>query len=74
MRQKLGSLGWIEDRNIRIEYRWAGGDPEKARLFARELIRMNPSVIVTSTNQVTETGLQARQLVTERILGCECVL
>ena len=55
LRQKLESLGWVENRNIRIDYRWAGGDPEKARSFARELIAMAPSVIVTSTNQVTET-------------------
>ena len=55
LRQKLESLGWVENRNIRIDYRWAGGDPEKARTFARELIGMAPSVIVTSTNQVTET-------------------
>lgn len=54
MRQKLESLGWVEGRNIRIDYRWAGGDPEKTRAFARELIGMTPSVIVTSTNQVTE--------------------
>src|SRR3974377_874326 len=55
LRQKLESLGWVENRNIRIDYRWAGGEPEKARTFARELIGMAPSVIVTSTNQVTET-------------------
>jgi putative tryptophan/tyrosine transport system substrate-binding protein len=55
MRRKLQSLGWVEDRNILIDYRWAGGDPDKARRFARELIAMQPRVIVTSTNQVTET-------------------
>src|SRR5262249_28039894 len=55
MRQKLESLGWIEKRNIRIEYRWAGGDPDKTRAFAKELIGLAPTVIVTSTNQVTET-------------------
>jgi putative tryptophan/tyrosine transport system substrate-binding protein len=36
-------------------YPWAGADSEKARAFAKELIAMAPSVIVTSTNQVTET-------------------
>jgi putative ABC transport system substrate-binding protein len=55
MRQKLESLGWVENRNIRIDYRWAGGDPDKTRVLARELIGLAPSVIVTSTNQVTET-------------------
>jgi putative ABC transport system substrate-binding protein len=61
MRQKLESLGWVEGRNIRIDYRWAGGDPEKTRTFARELIGMTPSVIVTSTNQVTEIVRRATQ-------------
>lgn len=58
MRRKLESLGWVEGRNIRIEYRWAGGDLDKARTYARELIAMSPSVIVTSTNQVTEVVRQ----------------
>jgi ABC-type uncharacterized transport system substrate-binding protein len=58
MRQKLESLGWLENRNIRIDLRWAGGDPEKTRAMARELIALAPSAIVTSTNQVTETVRQ----------------
>src|SRR5262249_38328126 len=29
----LQSLGWIEGRNVQIDYRWAGGDPEKAHTF-----------------------------------------
>ena len=53
LRQGLNDLGWIEGRNIRIDYRWAGGDPDKARTFANELIAMEPDVIVPSTNQVT---------------------
>jgi putative tryptophan/tyrosine transport system substrate-binding protein len=53
LRQGLQSLGWIEGRNVQIDYRWAGGDSDKARAFARELIGMTPDVIVPSTNQVT---------------------
>ena len=63
MRQKLEGLGWVEGRNIRIDYRWACGNPEKTRAFARELIDMTPSVIVTSTNQVTEIVRQETQSV-----------
>jgi putative ABC transport system substrate-binding protein len=63
MRTKLESLGWVEGRNIHIEYRWAGGDPEKTRAFARELIGMTPSVIVTSTNQATETMRRETQTI-----------
>src|SRR5499427_343903 len=45
--------GWIEGRNVQIDYRWAGGDPDKAQTFARELIAIMPDVMVPSTNQVT---------------------
>jgi putative tryptophan/tyrosine transport system substrate-binding protein len=53
LRQGLQDLGWTEGRNVLIDYRWAGGDPDKARAFAKELIGMTPDVIVPSTNQVT---------------------
>jgi putative ABC transport system substrate-binding protein len=58
LREALRSLGWIEGNNIRIDYHLAGGGPEKARTFARELIGMAPDVIVCSSNQVTEILLQ----------------
>jgi len=53
MRQGLQALGWIEGQNVTIDYRWPGGDPEKARAYARELVGMAPDLIVSSTNQVT---------------------
>ena len=53
-RQKLQELGWTEDRNIRIDTRWASSDPNKARTFAKELVGMTPDVIVSSSNLVTE--------------------
>jgi putative ABC transport system substrate-binding protein len=63
MRQKLAGLGWVENRNIQIVHRWGGGDPEKTRTFAKELVGMSPSVIVTSTNQATETMRQETQTI-----------
>ena len=53
LREGLWTLGWIEGRNIRIDYRWAGDDADKARTFAKELVGTTPDVIVPSTNQVT---------------------
>ena len=53
LRKGLSDIGWIEERNIRTDYRWAGDDPDKARIFAKELIAMAPDVIVPSTNEVT---------------------
>ena len=31
----LHQLGWIDGRNVRVEVRWAGGDPVEARKGAR---------------------------------------
>ena len=53
-RQRLQELGWSEGRNIRIDIRWAGADPNKARAFAKELVGLTPDVIVPSSNLVTE--------------------
>src|SRR5215468_2091179 len=61
--QGLQSLGWIEGRNVQIDYRWAGGDPDKARTFARELIAMTPDVMLSSTNQVTRIVQQEAQTI-----------
>src|ERR1700732_2487249 len=49
----LRGLGWTAGRNVQFEIRWAGGDPAKARSFAKELIGMAPDVIVPSSNLVT---------------------
>jgi putative tryptophan/tyrosine transport system substrate-binding protein len=46
--QGLQHLGWIEGRNMRIEYRWTSGDAELARKHAGELVALAPDVIVTT--------------------------
>jgi putative ABC transport system substrate-binding protein len=53
----LAELGWIEGRNIRIDYRWAGTDVELMRNFAKELIDLHPDVIVAHSTPVA-TALQ----------------
>jgi putative ABC transport system substrate-binding protein len=45
----LKELGWIEGRNIRIEYRWGGGDPDRIRKYAAELVALAPDVIMVSS-------------------------
>ena len=44
----LRNLGYIEGRDVRFEYRFADGDLDKLPALAAELIRLNPSVIVSS--------------------------
>ena len=48
LRQRLGELGWSEDRNIRTDVVWGAGDADHVRADAAELIRESPDVIVTN--------------------------
>src|SRR6266700_4161888 len=45
--QRLRDLGWIESRNVAIEYRWAEGRSERFAEIATELVRLKVDVIVT---------------------------
>ena len=47
-REALQRLGWIEGRNLAIEYRWGIGDPQRARTSSGELIALAPDVIVAN--------------------------
>ena len=44
--QELQQLGWNEGRNMRIDYRWAGGSAELFRKYALELVALAPDVIL----------------------------
>jgi putative ABC transport system substrate-binding protein len=48
-REGLAQLGWADGRNLRIDYRWAGGDVGHIRAFAKELVGLSPDIIVCST-------------------------
>jgi putative ABC transport system substrate-binding protein len=48
--EALRNLGWIDGGNLRIEYRWAGEDPERIRKDAADLVALKPDAIFTSTS------------------------
>ena len=48
-REGLNKLGWLEGRNIQIEYRWAAGNPERIRAFAAELVALKPEAIFAAS-------------------------
>jgi putative ABC transport system substrate-binding protein len=45
----LQELGWIEGRNIQIDYRWGGGDLDRVRRYAAELVALAPDVILVTS-------------------------
>jgi putative ABC transport system substrate-binding protein len=47
--QALGRFGWVEGKNIRIDYRFASGDPALFKTYAAELVGFMPDAILTST-------------------------
>src|SRR5262249_50346708 len=57
--QVLQALGWTVGRNLRIDYRWTGTDPDTIQKFAAELAALAPDVILASGNVVIAPMLQA---------------
>jgi putative tryptophan/tyrosine transport system substrate-binding protein len=51
--QRLTELGWSENYNLRIDLRWAGGDLERLRLNAKELVAQQPDVILADSSPQT---------------------
>jgi putative tryptophan/tyrosine transport system substrate-binding protein len=42
----LRNLGWIVGRNVIIDYRWSGGEADRARALAKELVATTPDVVI----------------------------
>src|SRR6266536_3613636 len=57
--QVLEALGWTETRNIRIDSRFAGGDPERVRAYVAELVASAPDLIVAQSTPVVAALKQA---------------
>lgn len=60
--QGLQELGWT-DENLSIRYRWGATTPERARILAAELIKLNPDVIVSHATIVTRAISQQTKVI-----------
>jgi putative tryptophan/tyrosine transport system substrate-binding protein len=59
LREGLQTLGWTDGRNVRIDTRWAApGNMEALQLGAKELVAMQPDLILSHTTPTTATLLQ----------------
>jgi putative ABC transport system substrate-binding protein len=52
-RDGLQQLGWVEGRNLRIDYRWGGVDMNVLQRFAKEIVAANPDVIFSTGSPTT---------------------
>jgi putative ABC transport system substrate-binding protein len=46
--QALADLGWIDGSNVRMDVRWIGGDINRSRALAQELVGLQPDIILTN--------------------------
>jgi len=58
-RQELGKLGWIEGKNITIEYRFAESKPDRLPELAAELVRLKVDLIVATDTRSALVGKNA---------------
>ena len=62
-RQHLRELGYIEGKNVAMDYRFAQGKPERLGEFARELVRLKPDVLVALGGDVVPAAQQATKTI-----------
>src|SRR6516164_5120386 len=61
--QGLQELGWTDGRNVRIDYRWGAGYPERNAKYAAELIVLAPAVILATGLPTVEPLMRATRTV-----------
>jgi putative ABC transport system substrate-binding protein len=61
--QRLHELGWIEGRNVALEYRWAEGNTERISEIAAEFVRLKVDVIVTDGTAAVVAAQRASSVI-----------
>lgn len=61
--QGLKVLGWVEGRNVQINYRYAGNESDRLQVAAQELVAAGPDVIVVQSNPAVVSLRQVNRTV-----------
>ena len=61
--QGLQELGWTVGGNMRMDTRWGGGDLDRFRRYAAELVALSPDVIVATAGSIVGALQQASRTV-----------
>jgi putative tryptophan/tyrosine transport system substrate-binding protein len=57
LQRALNKLGWSQGGNVKLDYRWTGGDAVLVWKFAKELVELQPEVIIANSSPVVTTLL-----------------
>ncbi|MGA6944688.1 MAG: ABC transporter substrate binding protein, partial [Pseudolabrys sp.] len=57
-RDELGRLGWVENRNIHLDYRWGAVDEKSRHQSAKELITIQPDLLLAQSTPTAATLVQ----------------
>jgi len=68
-RQGLRELGYVEGKNLDIEYRYAEGDSAALPGLAAELVALNPAVILTTIPQASRAVIRTTRLIPIVVVG-----
>jgi len=61
--QGLQQLGWTVGQNVRVDYRWGGGNVDSMRKYAAELVALAPDVILAHSSAAVAPLLQATRTI-----------
>ncbi len=56
--RQMQSLGWTEGGNLRVDYRWSGGDSQKTQAYAKELVDARPDIVFVRSTPATAALLK----------------
>jgi hypothetical protein len=77
--QRLRELGWIEGRNVAVEYRWAEGRNERFAEIVAEFLRHKVDIVITQgtpaqgplpARRATDQPRSARSMEDDHVRGC----
>ena len=61
--QALADLGWTVGRGVRMDLRWGGGDANRIRALAQELVSLHPDIILTIGTPATVAVQRETQMI-----------
>src|SRR6266511_523360 len=63
LQQGLKELGWVEGRNLHIDFRWGTDERDQMQTFAKELIDLKPELILGMTTPAVTALVQGTKTI-----------